>query len=334
MSTDSPSPSTSPIRRALLAILALAVIGTGVWAVLYERADDDVAASFRDAELTVADLNELLRTNPANQVRGADGEVAQAPTTADGLQAADELTAWLVVEAVLAELESRDVRVTDDQRAQVAQLAAQSGADLDTAYGQRTLRLQETLVALQEYADSVARDSAVDVPTPEWICSSHILVETEQEALDVIAELEGGMDFAGAAAVFSTGPSGPSGGDLGCSSVERLVPEFVDGARAAGAGTVSPPVQTSFGWHVIEVRAIGELTAENFPEVDAQTIDTERINAEATARQTINDQVFTEVLEAARADVGAEGFVNPQFGTWAAAQAFVAPPAGVAPAGG
>ncbi|MEM9466348.1 MAG: peptidylprolyl isomerase [Actinomycetota bacterium] len=324
MSTDSQSSSSSLVRRGLLAVLVIAVIGAGAWAVFNERPGEAIAASFRDDELTVDDLQQLLRDHPNTQSVAAD------PDTASGLLAADEITGWLITHAVLDELDARGAAPTDEQRTRVLELAAQSDIDPDTVYGQSVIRLQTTLVALQEYADGEARSvDAADLPGPEWICSSHILLETLDDALDVITELNAGMAFADAAVEFSTGPSGPEGGDLGCSSVERLVPEFVDGARASGAGTVSPPVQSQFGWHVIEVRAIGELNADDFPELDAETIAVELINNEAFARQAINDQTFTDVLDAARADVGAEGFVNEQFGVWSPERAFVAPPAGV-----
>ena len=332
MSTE--SRSQSPIRLGLLAVLAIAIVGAGVWAVLNERIDDDVAASLNGEELTVAELNDILRTNPANQtpvgelVAGEQPELEE-PTLGSAFEAADELTGWLITQAVIDELENRGAPVNDAHIGEATQLAGQGGLDADSAYGQRTVRLQSVLLALQEYTDTAARAESVEAAPPEWICSSHILLETEDDALAVIAEIEGGMDFATAAMEFSTGPSGPDGGDLGCSSVERLVVEFVDGARASGAGTVSPPVQSQFGWHVIDVRAIGELTVEDFPEVDVQTIETERFNAEAAVRQTIADDLFTEVLEVARADVSDGGFVDPRFGTWIADQAFVQPPAGV-----
>ena len=80
----------------------------------------------------------------------------------------------------------------------------------------------------------------------------HILVETQGEATDIISELEGGADFAELAKEKSTGPSGPSGGDLGWFPPDRMVPEFSQAVQALGDGEYSKaPVQTQFGWHVI-----------------------------------------------------------------------------------
>jgi peptidyl-prolyl cis-trans isomerase C len=80
----------------------------------------------------------------------------------------------------------------------------------------------------------------------------HILVESQGEAVDIIAQLEDGADFAELAKEKSTGPSGPSGGDLGWFPPDRMVPEFSNAVQALNDGEYSKaPVQTQFGWHVI-----------------------------------------------------------------------------------
>ena len=80
----------------------------------------------------------------------------------------------------------------------------------------------------------------------------HILVETQGEAQDLITQLDGGADFAELVKEKSTGPSGPSGGDLGWFPPDRMVPEFSSAVVELedGAYTKSA-VQTQFGWHVI-----------------------------------------------------------------------------------
>jgi peptidyl-prolyl cis-trans isomerase C len=83
--------------------------------------------------------------------------------------------------------------------------------------------------------------------------ASHILVETEEEAQAVIAEIEGGADFAATAQAKSTGPSGPRGGLLGWFGKGRMVAAFEEAVVGMEPGTVSAPVQTQFGWHVIRL---------------------------------------------------------------------------------
>lgn len=80
----------------------------------------------------------------------------------------------------------------------------------------------------------------------------HILVDEENQAISIIEELEQGADFQELARAQSTGPSGPSGGDLGWFAAETMVGPFADAIRTMETGTFSStPVATRFGWHVI-----------------------------------------------------------------------------------
>ncbi len=83
--------------------------------------------------------------------------------------------------------------------------------------------------------------------------ASHILVETEEQALEIIAELEAGADFAELAAEKSTGPSGPSGGDLGWFADGQMVTPFENAVKELDREGISAPVETQFGWHVIKL---------------------------------------------------------------------------------
>jgi hypothetical protein len=76
------------------------------------------------------------------------------------------------------------------------------------------------------------------------VCSSHILVDTDPEALAVLDRALAGEDFAALAMELSTGPSGPNGGDLGCSSPVQYVPEFAEASMAAEVGIAYGPVET------------------------------------------------------------------------------------------
>lgn len=87
----------------------------------------------------------------------------------------------------------------------------------------------------------------------EKIKVSHILVETEAEANDVLAKLNGGADFAALAKEKSTCPSKEKGGELGLISKGQTVPEFENAAFALQAGQVSGIVKSQFGYHIIKV---------------------------------------------------------------------------------
>nr|WP_305907923.1 peptidylprolyl isomerase [Methylomarinum sp. Ch1-1]MDP4520718.1 peptidylprolyl isomerase [Methylomarinum sp. Ch1-1] len=80
----------------------------------------------------------------------------------------------------------------------------------------------------------------------------HILVKSEEEAKQLIDELNKGADFVELAKSKSTGPSGPQGGDLGWFTADRMVAPFSEAVIAMENGKFSTePVETQFGWHVI-----------------------------------------------------------------------------------
>ncbi len=106
-----------------------------------------------------------------------------------------------------------------------------------------------------------------DVPKEEeQVLASHILVETEEEAQVVITRLETGEDFAAVAVEVSTdSSSGANGGDLGWFGRGRMVPEFEEAAFNLEIGEISDPIQSDFGWHIIqkqdqEIRPVDDAT--------------------------------------------------------------------------
>ncbi len=81
----------------------------------------------------------------------------------------------------------------------------------------------------------------------------HILVESEEICLELKREIEQGADFADIAKEHSSCPSGSSGGDLGEFGPGMMVPEFDKVVFSAPVNTVQGPVQTQFGYHLLEV---------------------------------------------------------------------------------
>ena len=84
--------------------------------------------------------------------------------------------------------------------------------------------------------------------------ASHILLETQQEAEKVIAELADGKSFAELAKENSIDPAGESGGDLGWFQANTMVPEFTAAVAEMEIGETSKtPVESEFGFHVINL---------------------------------------------------------------------------------
>lgn len=130
----------------------------------------------------------------------------------------------------------------------------------------------------------------------EEVKARHILVEDEATALEVIEALDGGADFAELAVEKSTGPSGPTGGDLGYFQQGAMVAEFGDAAFAMEPGTYTKsPVQTQFGFHVILVED-KRVSEPSFEETEAEL------------RQTIADATITGLVESLRDGAEIETF--------------------------
>jgi peptidyl-prolyl cis-trans isomerase C len=93
-----------------------------------------------------------------------------------------------------------------------------------------------------------------DHPPKEEVSARHILVDKEEEAKAIIADLDKGADFAALAKQKSTDPGKDNGGDLGFFKREDMVPEFSEAAFKLKKGEYTKqPVHSQFGWHVIMV---------------------------------------------------------------------------------
>ncbi len=86
----------------------------------------------------------------------------------------------------------------------------------------------------------------------------HILVNTEEECNDIKNQIEKGEDFADLAKQRSQCPSGQRGGDLGEFSPGQMVSEFDQVVFSEDIGKVHGPVQTQFGFHLIEITSRSE----------------------------------------------------------------------------
>lgn len=113
--------------------------------------------------------------------------------------------------------------------------------------------------------------------------AAHILVETEEEAKEIKAELDGGADFGEMAEKHSTGPSGPNKGDLGWFAADQMVAPFSEAVAGMEKGAVSDPVKTEFGWHLIKLNDTRMREAPKLDEVRdqlSQMIRRDKVEAE------------------------------------------------------
>lgn len=193
-------------------------------------------------------------------------------------------------------------------------VAAQGRKDklnADPAFKERLARIEEQLLenaAIEKHLATAVTDAAVKTKYDAFakgfagkteVRARHILVDAEDKAMAAIAELKKGADFADLARKSSTGPSGPSGGDLGYFAEGQMVPEFSKAAFALEKGKFSEtPVKTQFGWHVIKVEDRRQAKAPALDEVQQEL------------RAELSREARVEYVEALRKGAKIERF-NP-----------------------
>lgn len=150
--------------------------------------------------------------------------------------------------------------------------------------------------AVTEFVTDEAVQTAYDEmvasfqPQTEWN-ASHILVDSEEKATELKAEIDGGADFAEVAKANSSDGSAASGGDLGWFGTGQMVPEFETAVQELENGQVSQPVQSQFGWHLVKLVDTRDTTAP--------TIDEARPQIENQLSQQALGAKLSELREAA-----------------------------------
>jgi peptidyl-prolyl cis-trans isomerase C len=211
--------------------------------------DDPVVATVDGAEVRRSEVEAVARTLPE--------QYRQVPLP--------QIYGMLLDRAIdfrLLANAAEDQDLAEDPEVQAALEQARAGV-LRDAYVRQRIEAGTTEEQLRARYEEVKDDEGF---SQEEVHARHILVGSEAEAVEVIAELEGGADFGTLASERSVDPSARSNsGDLGFFRREQMVPEFAEAAFALKPGEhTKKPVQSQFGWHVIEVleRRTGAPTFE------------------------------------------------------------------------
>ena len=132
----------------------------------------------------------------------------------------------------------------------------------------------------------VYEEASKQITGEQEVRARHILVESEDEAKAIKAELDKGADFAELAKKKSKDPGASDGGDLGFFTKEQMVPEFSAIAFTLEPGKISDPVKSQFGWHVIKVEEKRNRQAPAFDQVKGQieTYVTRKAQADYVAK--------------------------------------------------
>ena len=188
------------------------------------------------------------------------------------------------------------------------------GFDSLEAYKEAFLQSNEKQFLLGELQNAILDPLSVDIQEVEAyynenieqynyeaeIRASHILLETEEKALEVLDKINNGADFAELAREYSTGPSGEKGGDLGFfGQNSNMDKDFKDAAFALELNKVSEPIKTQFGYHLIKVTEMKEAGTTTFEEAK-DTINEQLLSAK---KQEKWNEFVTELREKAEIEI-------------------------------
>ena len=211
---------------------------------------DPVVATVNGHELHLSDVSEAAQSLP-DEVRSMPPQVLY-PMLLDQMVDREAL----VIEAQKEGIE-KDPAV---QRA----IARATDTVLQNAILSRQIGPSVTEAALHAKYDA----DYANKPGEEEVHARHILVDSEDKAKAIIAQLNKGADFAALAKENSKDPAAQNGGDLGFFKKTDMVPEFADAAFALKPGQwTQTPVKTQFGWHVIKVDEVRTAPPPSFDQV-------------------------------------------------------------------
>jgi peptidyl-prolyl cis-trans isomerase C len=264
------------IAFALAAVPALAQSDTAATGDEMAEVEDTLLATVNGEEIRQSDVlrlaeslppayrQQLAQIFPMLVERMIDMHLLAAAGRADGLAETEE------VKELVAEAETNAIRQVYLERAVEAAITEEALAGAYEGY-------------------------LAENPPETEVHARHILVETEDEAKAIIAELQEGGDFSALAIEHSTGPSGASGGDLGYFKQGAMVAPFADAAFALEPGSFTEtPVETQFGWHVILVEDRRDTAPPSLAEVEPQ----------------LRDEISRQAIEARLASLRAEAEIT------------------------
>src|SRR6202012_2779020 len=248
--------SSFPATKSGLRLASAAVAGCLAIALLagtpVRAADDPVLAKVNGSEIHQSDI------------ALAEEELGPSLDKMDPATKQENLLAFLIDMKIVSKA-AEDKKVENNEEFKKRLAFARNRLLMDSL-----LADEGKATTTDEAMKKVYDDAAKQVTGEQEVHARHILVETEDEAKAVKAELDKGADFAELAKKKSKDPGASDGGDLGFFTKEQMVPEFSAVAFALEPGKISDPVKSQFGWHIIKVEEKRNRKPPEFDQVKAQ----------------------------------------------------------------
>ena len=235
--------------------------------------------------LRAEETNPVLAKVNGAEIRQSDVTLAEeelGPSLAqmDPATKKENVLAFLIDMKIVAKAaEAKKIEDRDDFKARLAFTRNRLLMD-------NLLAAEGKAATTDEAMKKVYDEAAKQIEGEQEVHARHILVETEDEAKAIEAELKKGADFAELAKKKSKDPGASDGGDLGFFTKDQMVPEFSAAAFSLEPGKISDPVKTQFGWHIIKVEEKRNRKAPDFEQVKGQieTYVTRKAQAEYVAK--------------------------------------------------
>ncbi len=235
------------------------------------------APAAAQAEFTIPDPVAVINGKPIS--KAAFDQYAQqlrGKTKVDSPEASKSLVDQLVMEELLVQQATQQKLEDDPQIKQQMEMIQRS------LLASTVVRRMLSENAPSEDAIKKEYETAVAAMKGKEYKASHILVDSEDKAKEIVAELKKGGDFAELAKTKSSDSSAANGGDLGWFTPSMMVPPFAQAVAKMEKGKYSEePVQTPFGWHVIlldDVRDAKPPTLDELRPQIAQMLQSRMVN--------------------------------------------------------
>ncbi len=267
MTSSFPETKTG-LRFGLAAAAATGCLAVALLAGSPARADDPVLAKVNGAEIRQSD------------VTLAEEELAPSLAQMDPATKKDNVLSFLIDLRIVAKAaEDKKLENTEDFKKRLAFTRSRLLMD-------NLLATEGKAATTDDAMKKVYEEASKQITGEQEVHARHILVESEDDAKAVKAELDKGADFAELAKKKSKDPGASDGGDLGFFTKEQMVPEFSAVAFALEPGKISDPVKSQFGWHIIKVEEKRSRQAPGFDQVKGQieTYVTRKAQADYVAK--------------------------------------------------